>query len=229
MRKLFVIEGVDGAGKSTQIKLLTDFFSGKGHYCEYLHFPRTETPYFGELIARFLRGEFGSLNYVDPYLVAMLYAGDRKDAADLINRWLEDDKIVLLDRYTYSNIAYQCAKINDISGRDKLMNWILTLEFDHFSIPEPDLNIFLDVPFTFTENNLKKNRTGNDRDYLNGTRDIHEENLEFQKKVRDIYLRVSESDEHLEVINCSNVNDEMLAPSEIFDLILTSLKKRNLI
>src|SRR5664280_826365 len=119
MRKLFVIEGVDGAGKSTQIKLLKDFFSKKGYNCEYLHFPRTETPYFGELIARFLRGEFGSLNDVDPYLVAMLYAGDRKDAAPLISQWLTEDNVVLLDRYTYSNIAYQCAKIEDVSGQDK--------------------------------------------------------------------------------------------------------------
>ena len=108
--KLFVIEGVDGSGKSTQIKLLSEHLISKGHNCEFLHFPRTDAPYFGELIARFLRGEFGSLNEVDPYLVAMLYAGDRKDASDKIKGWLEKRKIVLLDRYTYSNIAYQCAK-----------------------------------------------------------------------------------------------------------------------
>ena len=227
--KLFVIEGVDGAGKSTQIKLLRDFFSKKGYNCEYLHFPRTETPYFGELIARFLRGEFGSLNDVDPYLVAMLYAGDRKDASSLISNWLSEEKIVLLDRYTYSNIAYQCAKLHDVSGQDKLMNWILSLEFNHFAIPKPDLNIFLDVPFTFTENNLTKARTGNDRDYLNGTRDIHEESMVFQKKVRDIYLRVSESDDHLEVIDCSNSKGAMLTPSEIFDLIVKVFNKRKLI
>jgi dTMP kinase len=229
MMKLFVIEGVDGAGKSTQIKLLRDFFSKKGYNCEYLHFPRTETPYFGELIARFLRGEFGSLNDVDPYLVAMLYAGDRKDASSLISNWLSEEKIVLLDRYTYSNIAYQCAKLHDVSGQDKLMNWILSLEFNHFAIPKPDLNIFLDVPFTFTENNLTKARTGNDRDYLNGTRDIHEESMVFQKKVRDIYLRISESDDHLAVIDCSNSKGAMLTPSEIFDLIVKVFNKRKLI
>ena len=229
MRKLFVIEGVDGAGKSTQIKLLRDFFSEKGYNCEYLHFPRTETPYFGELIARFLRGEFGSLNDVDPYLVAMLYAGDRKDASNLITNWLSDEKIVLLDRYTYSNIAYQCAKLKDASLQDKLMNWILSLEFNHFLIPEPDLNIFLDVPFAFTENNLSKTRTGNDRDYLNGNRDIHEESMVFQKKVRDIYLRVSETDDHLAVIDCSNNVGAMLPAAEIFDLIIRVLNKRKLI
>jgi dTMP kinase len=229
MKKLFVIEGLDGAGKSTQIKLLRDFFLKKGYNCEYLHFPRTETPYFGELIARFLRGEFGSLNDVDPYLVAMLYAGDRKDASEVISNWLSEDRIVLLDRYTYSNIAYQCAKLHDVSNQDKLMSWILTLEFSHFAIPKPDLNVFLDVPFAFAENNLTKTRTGNDRNYLNGTRDIHEENMVFQKKVRDIYLRVSESDDRLSVIYCSDRNGTMLPPSEIFDLIIKVFNERKLI
>jgi dTMP kinase len=229
MMNLFVIEGVDGAGKSTQIKLLKDFFSKKGYDCEFMHFPRTETPYFGELIARFLRGEFGSLNEVDPYLVAMLYAGDRKDSSTLINSWLTDGKIVLLDRYTYSNIAYQCAKLNEVSSQEKLMHWILSLEFNHFAIPVPDINIFLDVPFAFTEKNLTKSRTGNDRNYLNGNRDIHEESMVFQKKVRDIYLRVSDTDDHLAVIDCSSSNDTILAPSVIFELIIKVFNERKLI
>jgi dTMP kinase len=227
--KLFVIEGVDGAGKSTQIKLLKTFFSNKGYDCEYLHFPRTETPYFGELIARFLRGEFGSLNEVDPYLVAMLYAGDRKDASGMITNWLTEGKIVLLDRYTYSNVAYQCAKLHDVSDQDKLMQWIFSLEFDHFAIPKPDLNLFLDVPFEFTEMNLTKIRTGNDRNYLNGTRDIHEESMVFQKMVRDIYLRVAVSDNRLEVINCSNNNGTVMTPSEIYDRIINVFNERKLI
>lgn len=227
--KLFVIEGVDGAGKSTQIKLLRNFFTKKGSDCEYLHFPRTDAPYFGELIARFLRGEFGSLKDVDPYLVAMIYAGDRKDAADRLQHWLKEGKIVLLDRYTYSNIAYQCAKLNSVNEQERLMNWILSLEFGHFSIPQPDLNIFLDVPHQFTETKLSASRAGSDRNYLNGTNDIHEESLEFQKKVRDIYLRVSLTDERLAVIDCSNERGEMLSPEDIFLRIIELLTYRNLI
>jgi len=227
--RLFVIEGVDGAGKSTQIKLLKDFLSKKGYACEYMHFPRTESPFFGELIARFLRGEFGSLNEVDPYLVAMLYAGDRKDASLIINNWLSEEKIVLLDRYTYSNIAYQCAKLKDKEEQDRLMRWILSLEFDHFGIPKPNLNIFLDVPFAFAEMNLSKTRTGNDRNYLNGSRDIHEESMTFQKMVRDIYLRVSRTDKTLAVVDCSTSNGNMLPSSEIFALIVKVLHERTLI
>jgi dTMP kinase len=227
--KLFVIEGVDGAGKSTQIKMLHNFFAEKGYKCEYLHFPRTDDPYFGELIARFLRGEFGTLNEVDPYLVAMLYAGDRKDASEIIRNWLKEGKIVLLDRYTYSNIAYQCAKIHDVKAQEKLMKWILSLEFSHFGIPKPDLNIFLDVPFEFTERKLLNTRTGDDRSYLNGTRDIHEESLVFQKNVRDIYYRVAQDDDRLALVDCGNKDGKMLSPSEIFNLIVKILKYRNFI
>lgn len=227
--KLFVIEGVDGSGKSTQLKLLNDYFAGRGYSCEFLHFPRTDSPFFGELIARFLRGEFGSLGEVDPYLVAMLYAGDRRDASSMIRDWLNEGRIVLLDRYTYSNIAYQCAKLDDFDAQERLMNWILALEFNHFGIPKPDLNIFLDVPFEFTENKLRKGRTGKDREYLKGTRDIHEENLLFQKRVRDIYVRVALEDENHAIIDCCNDNERMLAPEIISSMIIESIKERKLI
>jgi dTMP kinase len=227
--KLFVIEGVDGSGKSTQLKLLSRFLNRKGYSCEFLHFPRTDAPYFGELIARFLRGEFGSLNEVDPYLVALLYAGDRRDASEKIRDWLNNNKIVLLDRYTYSNIAYQCAKIDDLNAQDKLMNWILKLEFEHFAIPKPDLNLFLDVPFSFTEKKLRSERSGDDRTYLKGTRDIHEESLNFQKKVRDIYLKVARSDDRLVVIDCNEGNGLIRPPDMISSHILKIISERNLI
>jgi dTMP kinase len=224
--KLLVIEGVDGAGKSTQINLLRDFFSANGHNCEYLHFPRTDSPYFGELIARFLRGEFGNIGEVNPYLVAMLYAGDRKDASEMIQTWLNGGKVVLIDRYTYSNIAYQCAKLKEITEQERLMQWILALEFEHFAIPRPDLNLFLDVPFTFTRKKLSGTRSGEDRNYLNGTRDIHEESLDFQKKVRELYLKVSGSDDRLEAVNCSTPEESMLPPDKIFERIVAILEKR---
>lgn len=227
--KLLVIEGVDGAGKSTQIALLKEYLSKKGYITEFMHFPRTESPYFGELIARFLRGEFGSLKEVDPYLVAMLYAGDRKDAADEIRNWLKKGKIVLLDRYTYSNIAYQCAKVHEEKAQDTLMNWIINLEFSHFAIPRPDLNIFLDVPFGFTEKKLTDARTGDDRSYLKGRKDIHEESMDFQKNVRNIYIKVAGNDSLLEVVDCSNGAGSILPPEEIFASIIKLLSKRNLI
>jgi len=227
--KLIVIEGLDGAGKSTQIGLLKNWCTERKINHNYIHFPRMDAPWFGELIARFLRGEFGEISQVDPYLVAMLYAGDRRDAAPMIKEWLSEGNYVILDRYAYSNIAYQCAKLNTPGDVEKLKEWILTLEFVHFDIPKPDINIFLDVPFRFTAEKLASRRTGNDRSYLNGRADIHESSLSFQEKVREIYLKVAETDTSLEVINCYSKEGEMLAQEEIFRLILIRLKERNIL
>ena len=79
-----VLEGLDGAGKSTQIKQLRTLLQARGLESEYVHFPRFDSPVFGELIARFLRGELGSVESVDPYIVALLFAGDRADMAPKI-------------------------------------------------------------------------------------------------------------------------------------------------
>ncbi len=220
-----VIEGLDGAGKSTQLKLVEEFFSGKGIACESLHFPRTESPYFGELVARFLRGEFGQLNEVNPYLVALLFAGDRMDAGKILGQWLKEGKTILLDRYVFSNIAFQCAKLETIEEQNALRNWIYGLEFDYFSIPKPDLNIFLDVPFQFTVSRLTANREGDDRSYLNGSEDIHEQDLSFQERVRDVYLRQSAKDDTFKVVSCIDENGAMAQPQVIFQRILNVIEQ----
>lgn len=221
-----VIEGLDGAGKSTQLHLLADYLKSKGVECESLHFPRTDSPFFGELIARFLRGELGELEQVDPYVVALLYAGDRKDAATLLNKWLSSGKTILLDRYVYSNIAFQCAKLNGVDEQKRLRDWIYDLEFNYFAIPKPNLNIFLDVPFQFTVSKLTKHRNGADRDYLKGNVDIHENNLSFQEKVRRVYLMQESFDNDFVVIPCANGQGEMSEQNEVFEKILAVVQNR---
>jgi dTMP kinase len=221
--KIVVIEGLDGAGKSTQIKLLTNYLAKEEIRYNYIHFPRTDTPYFGEMIARFLRGDFGSVNEVDPYLVSLLYAEDRNDAASQIREWLDQNHLVILDRYTYSNIAYQCAKLDDKAQKEKLRKWILDLEFNYFGIPVPDINIFLDVPFSFTEQKLKSNRAGEDRIYLNGLSDIHETDIGFQRRVREMYLNTASIDNRLTILECFGNDKRMLTPEKIFEKILNLL------
>lgn len=216
---LIVLEGLDGAGKSTQIKRLREYLSQRGIESEYLHFPRFDAPIFGELIARFLRGEFGSLEQVDPYLVALLYAGDRADAAKGIQEWIKGGKAVVLDRYVYSNIGYQCAKLDSKEERDRLAEWILDLEYNYYSIPKPDLSIFLDVPFSFTERKLREQREGDDRNYLNGSKDIHEGSLTLQQRVREVYIRAAESDENMVIVSCDDGSGAMATPDVIFERI----------
>ena len=213
-----VLEGVDGSGKSTQIANLQRMFAEQGIPTQYLHFPRFDAPYFGDLIARFLRGELGSIEQVDPYIVAMLYAGDRRDAA-MIRGWMDEGKVVICDRYVYSNIGYQCAKVADVAEREKLREWILSLEYDYFAIPRPDVSLFLDVPFAFTERKLLQDvREGDDRAYLNGKKDIHEQSMELQRAVRQVYLDAAECDDNMYVVDCSH-EGEMASPEAIFEKI----------
>ncbi|MBR3887335.1 MAG: dTMP kinase [Alistipes sp.] len=220
-----VLEGVDGSGKSTQIANLQRLFAEQGIPTEYLHFPRFDAPYFGDLIARFLRGELGSVEQVDPYIVAMLYAGDRRDAAEMIRGWIAEGRVVICDRYVYSNIGYQCAKVTDNEERERLREWILSLEYDYFKIPRPDVSLFLDVPFAFTERKLlQEQREGDDRAYLHGKKDIHEQSMDLQRQVRQVYIDAAQYDEAMHVVDCSH-DGEMASPEEIFGRIKAVVEK----
>ncbi len=218
-----VLEGLDGAGKSTQINLLRSFFKERGVESEYIHFPRFDSPIYGPLIARFLRGEFGNNDEVDPYLVALLFAGDRADAAGRIRGWLDEGKAVILDRYVYSNVAFQCAKLPRGEKREELMKWILDLEFGHNCLPRPDVSLFLDVPFAFTERKLSEVREGDDRAYLQGGHDIHEDSLDLQRNVREVFLAAADRDRELRVVDCADKTGEMDSPQHIFERILDEL------
>ena len=176
-----VLEGLDGAGKSTQIRMLRRFFADRGVESEYVHFPRFDSPVYGELIARFLRGEFGGVGEVDPYLVALLFAGDRADAASRIREWLAQGKA------------------------------------------RPDVSLFLDVPFTFTERKLSELREGDDREYLQGGQDIHEASLALQQAVRSVYLEAAAKDPALRVVDCSDPAGAMDSPEGIFAKICAQL------
>lgn len=211
-----VLEGLDGAGKSTQIRMLRRLLAERGVESEYVHFPRFDAPVYGELIARFLRGEFGGVDDVDPYLVALIFAGDRAEAAGQIRAWLADGKAVVLDRYVYSNVGFQCAKLPVGEGRDRLRRWILDLEFGHNALPRPDMSLFLDVPFTFTASQLAEARAGDDRAYLQGADDIHEKSLVLQQNVRQVYLDAAEKDASLRIVNCRNSVGVMETPEGIF-------------
>ena len=220
---LIVLEGLDGAGKSTQVKLLKQYLERRCSALRYIHFPRYDAPVYGDLIGRFLRGCFGSVEAVHPQLVALLFAEDRHGAAPEMKQALEEGATVLLDRYVYSNVAYQCAKLSDPEEAGQLRDWILETEYGPFGLPKPDLNLFLDVPIGFVERSLAAHREGAERDYLEGGSDIHEADLSLQRRVRDIYRRQAALDPDFKVIDCSDGQGAMLPPDAIFAKIKTAV------
>ena len=219
-------EGLDGSGKSIQLKLLADYLHEKDIKCKVVHFPQIYNSPYGELVARFLRGEFGHARNVDPLLVSLLFALDRKESATRITQWLYQGYFVLADRYVYSNIAFQCAKLDSNYKKDELRNWILYLEYEYNRIPKPGLSIFLDVPIQFVIHTLSSSRYGEERRYLNGKDDIHEADIGLQKSVRHEYLKLVELYDDFVRIDCFSQEEErMLSPHEINEKIIDTLKE----
>ena len=221
MGKLIVIESSDGAGKSTQSKIIESYLRDLGKSVAFYHFPMYGHNKFSELISRFLRGEFGSIKEVSPYFVANLYAMDRFMFLPELKKSLEENDVVLLDRYVLSNIAYQSAKYPFFSEESiSISKWIEEFEFNFLGLPVPDLNILLDIPTSITRTRLMNKREGADREYLEGGKDIHEEDHDFQGRVRAKYLDYMAGREKCFIVSCVSENGygdyDVLDPYEIF-------------
>jgi dTMP kinase len=223
--RFIAIEGLDGAGKSTQIALLTEYYQQRGIETRFVHFPRSQEGVFGELIAKFLRGDFGEVKQVHPQLVALLFAEDRKAFASTINEWLASGYVVLVDRYVLSNIAFQCAKLHTEEEKKELREWINMFEYEHNGIPQPDLSVFLDVPFSFTEQALTQRRSGDERKYLNGKDDIHEKDFSLQLAVKKEYEILADTDDAITKITCYNADNKMKSIAEIHAAIIEKIIK----
>lgn len=223
--KFIAIEGLDGAGKSTQIELLINYLKKTGIETKFVHFPRSHEGVFGELVAKFLRGEFGDVQQVHPQLVALLFAEDRRAFAATINEWLADGYFVLVDRYVLSNVAYQCAKLADPVAKKELREWIYMFEYEYNRIPKPDVSLYLEVPFSFTQKSLTEVRSGEERKYLNGGEDIHEKDMSLQLAVKEEYENMVKTDKAIHSIRCYNEQAAMRPVADIHKDIIDCINE----
>jgi len=209
--KIIVLESLDGGGKTTQSDLIKKYLEENKLKYEYIHFPIYGNNEASEVIAAYLRGEYGNINDVNPIFVANIYAMDRYLYLPTLQKQLLENDVVLLDRYVFSNMAYQGAKYSTESQSQIIRDWINEFEFGFLELPYPDLNIFFDVPVEIIEKRLEEKRDGLDRKYLNGKSDIHEKDIEFQKRVRDNYLALKNYQGY------KIISTESMTPEEIFD------------
>lgn len=219
--KLVVIEGSDGSGKGTQLTLLVDYL--KAHRLPHatLDFPQYYKTFFGRWIGRFLKGEFGRVEDLPPYLLMFPYAADRWQAKEDIQRWLVEGKLVVTNRYTGSN-AYQAAKLPK-SEKERFIKWSFEMEYDAFGIPREDLVIFLYVPFAISQQLIE---TKNTRKYLGKgkTKDIHESNTILMQAVELQYLNFCSRFPHWVKIDCTK--DGAILPKEAIHQKVVDLLKR---
>lgn len=197
--KFIVIEGTDGSGKGTQVKLLVQRLKADGVPVEMVDFPQYENPssYF---VAKYLRGEYGTAEDVGPYRASMFYALDRYDKSFEIKKWLDEGIYVIANRYVSANMGHQAGKIDDLVERDKYLEWLHNLEYNIFNIPVPDQTIFL---FVEPELGQKMVNHKNERNYTNGKKmDIHEADINHLRKASEAYKYVAEK-YGWKTINCS--------------------------
>lgn len=213
--KLIVIDGIDGSGKTTQIELLSKYLALQGQALQIIDFPRYEDNIYGKLIKRYLEGEFGSINNVNPYLIALAFAGDRLLAKPLIANWLNEGKLVLANRYVSASKAHLSANLPE-NQREEFIKWLDKLEYETNGMPKPDLTILLKVdPKVGQKNALKDHLT-----------DMHEESIDHEQKAAKIYLELSQSEENWVVVNCTD-GDKMRLKEEIQKDIISFMNLTN--
>jgi dTMP kinase len=189
MATLIAIEGIDGAGKGTQAGRLVSALREMGLRVDTLQFPRYSSTTFGSAIGDFLNGKFGSLNEVHPQLAAVLYAGDRFESRELLMRMIEDNDVVVLDRFVGSNLAHQSAKL-DGEARTALVEWIEKIEFGVFQLPRPTLTILIDMSSQMSRELVSRKAA---RDYTEQEADLQESDLPYLERVRRCYLALAHS------------------------------------
>lgn len=182
-----VLDGGDGTGKSTQTKLLKEHLEKDGIELVYHHFP-TYNSFQGVPVEHYLNGDFGNLKDLSPYFINTLYAVDRAITWNTILKPEYDKgKTVLFDRYTTSSIIYQSSMIENISEKKDFINYVIDYEYNKLGLIEPDLVIYLYLPFDVGRR-LLESRKSND----GVVNDLHERDLDFLRRVTDNALFVSD-------------------------------------
>lgn len=201
MAKIIVIEGTDGSGKETQSKKLEKHYLEKGYKVKRYSFPVYESatgkivggPFLGkpEIMNTFFEE---TSSHVDPLVSSLYYAADRRyNFLNEIEKELEKNDIVILDRYTTSNMGFQVAKAKTDEEREKILRFINVLEYGLCELPVPDLVLFLHMPFE-AATELRKGREFSDG---------NEADLEYQKHSEDTYLYLCDKCDW-KYINCIN-------------------------
>lgn len=216
--KFIAIEGIDGSGKRTQLELLAVELNSRGLSTLCISFPRYDS-FCGALAGRYLNGDFGPLESIDPHLSSMLYAADRMEAKPEMEAALAAGTMVLSDRYVGSNLAHQTARVAP-EKREEFISWLKKLEYGIYGLPVEDLVVYLRVPVAEAHRlvGLKSARA-----YTNRKRDIHEADVTHLEQTASVYDRLA-TDANWTRIEC--VDDRggaLLSPEEIHKAVVRAV------
>lgn len=192
VRSLFIaFEGIDGSGKSTQVKLLADELTQRGHKVYTTHEP-TSGP-----IGKMIRDIFSHRMEGSQHTIAALFAADRLEhivnKTDGMLKKLAEGYTVITDRYYFSSYAYHSVHVD--------MDWVIEMNREAAKLLRPDLNIYIDISPEVSMERIQKNRD---------TVEMYE-TLENQKKVYAMYEKAFEREKSFEKIIRVNGNQPVEA------------------
>ena len=227
--KFIIFEGIDGSGKSTQSKLFRKYLEEKNLDVVEISFPQYGGKSSG-LVEEYLSGKYGSSKEVGAYRASIFFACDRYAASFQIKKWLNEGKIVIVDRYVSSNAGHQGGKMSDPKERTDFLTWLYDLEYNIFKIPRPDMVFILKTSSQIAQE-MSGRVTDEDKKQKKASflgkekRDIHELNLEHLENALKSYLELAQKfPNHFKVIECLE-NGNLLPIDIIHQKILEEYNK----
>lgn len=214
--KLIVIDGNDGSGKHTQAEMLRSYFVSIGKKVLPLSFPRYQDTFFGRELRKALDGKYGDFVNLDPHLAALLYVADRWASKPLMKQMITEGGYVICDRYVSANQIHQGGKIENESEREDFLAWLDQMEFGEYSLPRPDVSIYLDVPPEVSRALMSDK-----------TRDIVENNPTYlENSHKSAQWLISKRPEDWLHVRCLNDKGEMRERKDIHTEIVMRLVNR---
>lgn len=225
--KIICIEGNDRVGKHTQALMLEKYIQNIGYDVQTVSFPN-----YGTIQAKpaemYLAGSFPMLG---PMEASMLYAFDRSVTFKEKNiySFLKDGGVLILDRYTTSNIVYQLARsfkddeIVDVRV-DKaftLIYKIEQLEYNILGLPRPDAVVYLKL-----DREGQKYLIENDHQDKGLKNDYHESNEKLLERVSEVGIQLARLCEW-NIVNCfDESNHSIFSKEEILEKIVHGLSDK---
>jgi len=189
--KFITLEGIEGSGKTSSLKSITDLLDKKN-----ISYVVTREP-GGSSIGKELRAILlDPETEISPEVELMLMLSDRKDHVEkIILPNLEKGNWVLSDRFMDSSIAYQGG------GRQLGKKFIISLS-EYLNLPQPDLTLLFDLP---VETSLSRVKARGELDRF------EKEELEFHKRIRNTYLDLAKNNSNrIKIIDSSEKIESML-------------------
>ena len=170
----------------------------------------------------YLSGEFGeNAKDVSPYIASTFYAADRYATyKTTLEEFYNSGGIVLVDRYTTSNMIHQAGKIEDENERNKFLEWLWDFEFNLYGLPVPTKSFFLNMPTDYAVKLMEKRENKFTHD---SKKDIHERD---KKHLLDSYNAACDLVEKYDWYEVKCVKDDKIRTiDDIHEEIYSEIKK----